>query len=154
MKIRPSKISVFSYFTLLYLTNRCCIQGDPKKHEYRTINARLEHLHTSKLYRHAFVARKFCVVVAQGFYEWMPIKGTESPRKGVRKQPYFVFRQQDPKLGPDAAADDEAWTSGVWSEEEGWNGPKILMMAGLYDIWHSPEVSHEKVILLTCPLFS
>jgi hypothetical protein len=58
----------------------------------------------------------------------------------VRKQPYFIhMRQEEPSL---RVHDLALWEDGEWSEKEGWKGPKILMMAGLYDVWNSPQVSH------------
>ena len=36
----------------------------------------------------------------------------------------------------------EKWENNVdslWSNEEGWKGPKPLMMAGIFDTWKSPE---------------
>ena len=103
-----------------------------------TNNARLEGLKESKLFRRPLKEKRLCVVVAQGFYEWK-----EQTQKKTPKQPYFIFMpQEDCKgSGPDDVADEGAWNRATWSEEDGWTGPKILMMAGLYDVWNSPEVN-------------
>jgi hypothetical protein len=35
--------------------------------------------------------------------------------------------------------DPDTW-SNDWSENDGWKGPKLLHMAGLFDVWTSEEV--------------
>ena len=81
-------------------------------------------------------------MVAQGFYEWK--EGEKAKGRGAKqkapKQPYFLCMKQDKMFTSDDVADEEAWKRGTWSENEGWKGPKIMYMAGLYDIWHSPQV--------------
>ena len=92
----------------------------------------------SKLYKRPLNQRKLCVIVAQGFYEWKSV----GAKPKTPKQPYFIYlTQDDPKL---AIHEDSLWNNGEWSEEAGWKGPKILMMAGLYDIWNSPQVQFIK----------
>lgn len=34
----------------------------------------------------------------------------------------------------------------VWDEEEGWKGPQLLKMAGLFSHWRSSEVRHFVVV--------
>lgn len=46
-----------------------------------------------------------------------------------------------------------------WSKENGWKGPKPLTMAGLFDVWKSPEdgnliFSYSVVTMDSCPAFS
>lgn len=36
--------------------------------------------------------------------------------------------------------EDPATWSCDWSEDSGWNGPKLMYMAGLFDEWSSVEV--------------
>ncbi|GBD24517.1 Putative SOS response-associated peptidase YedK [bacterium HR29] len=45
---------------------------------YKTINARAETLHTSRLFRDAFFRRR-CLVPVDGFYEWAGPKGRRQP---------------------------------------------------------------------------
>jgi hypothetical protein len=74
------------------------------------------------------------VIVAEGFYEWKTV-GAE-PKKG--KQPYFIYAAQtreDVKI-----SDSTEWENAEWSETEGWKGPKLLHIAGLYDVWKSKNV--------------
>ena len=41
--------------------------------------------------------------------------------------------------------DRDSWDKpDVWSEEEGWKGPQLLKMAGLYSYWNSSEVRQGK----------
>ena len=109
------------------------IQGDPKAHKLSTNNCRLEGILSSKLYKRVLTQRKLCVVIAQGFYEWKT-----SASKNEPKQPYFIAMNNDDKNVD--VTDLKVWNAGEWDEENGWNGPKVLMMAGLYDIWKSEEV--------------
>ena len=121
------------YFILrLFVT-----QADPKTHGMSTNNARLEGLKESKLYKRPLKEKRLCVVVAQGFYEWK-----EDTSKKAPKQPYFICMSQEGLKGfeVDDVANESSWNRGTWSEDEGWKGPRILMMAGLYDVWNSPEV--------------
>ena len=55
----------------------------PASHGLSTNNCRLETVRTSGLYSPCLESRR-CVVVCQGFYEWL--------REGGEKQPYLVFR--------------------------------------------------------------
>jgi putative SOS response-associated peptidase YedK len=58
---------------------------DPKV-GYSTINARAETVATKPTFRQAFAKRR-CLVVADGFYEWKKTDG--------RKQPYFIHMRDD-----------------------------------------------------------
>jgi len=107
-------------------------KGSPTDHGLTTNNARLEGLTKSKLYKPLLEARKLCVVVVQGFYEWK----TVGVSKKDKKQPYLLFSTQ--KSGTKVADLDE-WNKAEWSDTKGWNGPKLTMMAGLYDVWISPQ---------------
>jgi hypothetical protein len=111
------------------------LQGEAKSHGLSTNNCRLEGLLDSKLYKPVLNKRKLCVIVCQGFYEWKTV-GADSKTK--KKQPYLIFSGQD---GDNVKVSDESsWNNADWSEEEGWKGPKILKMAGLYDVWTSAKV--------------
>lgn len=46
-----------------------------------------------------------------------------------------------------------------WSKENGWKGPKPLTIAGLFDVWKSPEngnliYSYSIITMDSCPAFS
>jgi putative SOS response-associated peptidase YedK len=76
--------------------------GDPQG-GYKMINARAETITERPAYRDAF-ARRRCLIVADGFYEWQP-------RPGLPKQPWWITR-----------ADGEPFAfAGLWST---WHGPR------------------------------
>ena len=76
----------------------------PKTHGLSTNNCRLEGVMSSKLYSPSLTSRR-CVVVCEGFYEWL--------RQGGDKQPYLVSRP-----GPGDGEDKP-----------------LMYMAGLYSVW-------------------
>ncbi|MEU7017593.1 SOS response-associated peptidase [Streptomyces sp. NPDC046385] len=86
----------------------------------RMINARVETVHEKPAYRRAFAKRR-CLLPADGFYEWDPVKDEATGK--VRKQPYFI-----------RPADGQ-----------------VMAMAGLYEFWRDPEVadSHDPAAWLT-----
>lgn len=104
-------------------------KGDCKSHGLSTNNCRLEGLLSSKLYLRPFNKGQRCVIVCDGFYEWQTTKGKGS------KQPYFIYMPQDEGV----RVEDAATWSCDWSEDSGWNGPKLMYMAGLFDEWTSSE---------------
>ena len=69
-----------------------------------------------------------------GFYEW---KAPDS-KKGGPKQPYLVYAAQE--KGRDVLTMSECTAENSYSEEDGWTGPKPLFMAGIFSVWHKPEV--------------
>ncbi|MEU6388072.1 SOS response-associated peptidase [Streptomyces sp. NPDC046939] len=78
----------------------------------RMINARVETVHEKPAFRTAFAKRR-CLLPADGFYEWDPVKD-ESTGK-TRKQPYFI-----------RPADDS-----------------VMALAGLYAYWRNPDVTGD-----------
>ncbi|PRD21655.1 UNVERIFIED_CONTAM: Embryonic stem cell-specific 5-hydroxymethylcytosine-binding protein [Trichonephila clavipes] len=58
------------------------------------------------------------------FYEWKEVGGK-------KKQPYFIYFPQD----------EDVFTKDASSFLDGdeWRGPKLLTMAGIFDVWKSPE---------------
>ncbi|CAL8143710.1 unnamed protein product [Orchesella dallaii] len=109
---------------------------EAKSHGLSTNNCRLEGLLESKLYKRSWNQRKFCVILAQGFYEWQTVGATG---KG-KKQPYLIYMPQDAEdKKPINIGDKDLWESSEWNEEDGWKGPKILKIAGLYDVWKAPN---------------
>lgn len=78
----------------------------------RMINARVETVHEKPAFRTAFAKRR-CLLPADGFYEWDPVKD-ESTGK-TRKQPYFIH----PADG------------------------SVMALAGLYEYWRDPDVSSD-----------
>ncbi|XP_064474191.1 abasic site processing protein HMCES-like isoform X2 [Ornithodoros turicata] len=102
-------------------------KGDPRTFRANTINCRLEECSEKCTYRTAIEKNQRCVVLAEGFFEW----ATEST--GTR-QPYFVYFEQPEWI----SMSDRFWDSPEDPEklmkDEKWLGPRLLTMAGLYDI--------------------
>ncbi|KAK3887427.1 hypothetical protein Pcinc_008472 [Petrolisthes cinctipes] len=106
--------------------------SSPTGHGYSTNNCRLEDLEEKKMFKPSLVRGQRCVVLCDGFYEWQAIKGSKT------KQPYFIYAASQPE--GIKIWDRSSWdTEGVWSEEEGWKGPQLLKMAGLFSRWTSSE---------------
>ncbi|WP_344905260.1 SOS response-associated peptidase [Actinomadura meridiana] len=75
----------------------------------RMINARVETAHEKPSYRRAF-ARRRCLLPADGYFEWYTLQ-QEGAKKKPQKQPFFIRP----------------------------NDSAIMAMAGLYELWKSPE---------------
>lgn len=103
---------------------------DYKNHGLSTNNCRIEGMSTSRLYSKPLKLGQRCVIVCEGFYEW-----EKTPGKGP-KQPYFIHA---PQLSGLQVSETKSWSSGNWDEQKGWEGPRLLMLAGVYDIWTSPD---------------
>lgn len=87
----------------------------------RMINARADTAATKPAYRRA-LARRRCIVPADGYYEWYRPEGRRADGKPHRKQPFFIARSdggstamaglyefwRDPQSDPD---DRDAWVS-------------------------------------------
>lgn len=104
-------------------------QGDHKSHGLSTNNCRIESILSSKLYSGRLRKGNRCVVICDGFYEWQTTKGKN-------KQPYFIYSPQQNGLRPEILDD---WNEASWSDSKGWFGPAPLLMAGLFNEWHSSE---------------
>lgn len=100
-------------------------------HGYSTTNSRLEDVETKASYKPSLSRGQRCVVLCDGFYEWQTTKGTKN------KQPYFIYAPQPEEV---KIWDRATWDKPeVWNEEEGWKGPQLLKMAGLFSHWRSSE---------------
>ncbi|XP_076171412.1 abasic site processing protein HMCES-like [Ptiloglossa arizonensis] len=105
-------------------------EGDYKKHNMSTHNARLENLKTSTLYGPPLRRGQRCIVVCEGYYEWKAGK----TKKDI-KQPYYIYAAQEKGV----KADDPTTWKDEWSEEYGWNGFKVLKMAGIFNKFKTEE---------------
>lgn len=130
-----------------------------------TNNCRLEGMKASKLYSPAFSLGKRCVVLCEGFYEWQTTKKEVSS-----KQPYYIYSPQEEKVCMPSyeinyyysqvhfkivflglfkiKIEDRACWNAEWNETEGWKGPKLLKLAGLFNCWVSPEVGGDLYVTL------
>jgi len=100
-------------------------KGRLEEYNLKTNNCRYENILEKPTYKGAAMAGFRCVILADGFYEWK-IVGSK------QKQPYFIYFPQE--KGPDV------FTKLLDSKEESeWCGPRLLTMAGLFDIWKNSE---------------
>ncbi|CAK9797589.1 Abasic site processing protein HMCES [Anthophora quadrimaculata] len=105
-------------------------EGDYRRHNLSTHNARLENLKSSKLYSPPLRKGLRCIVVCEGYYEWKAGKTKKDP-----KQPYYIYAAQEKGV----KADDPTTWRDEWSEESGWKGPKVLKMAGIFNKFKTAE---------------
>ncbi|XP_037086240.1 abasic site processing protein HMCES-like isoform X2 [Pollicipes pollicipes] len=93
-----------------------------------TFNARSEEFLKKSMFSHPFKKGQRCVVVCDGYYEWK--------KDGAGKKPYFLYSEQrkDWDICTNVNSLDE---DDLWSEAEGWKGPKLTMMAGIFESWKS-----------------
>jgi putative SOS response-associated peptidase YedK len=92
----------------------------------RMINARVETVHAKPAFRRAFLRHR-CLLPADGFYEWEPVKDPVTGRS--RKQPYFIHPE----------------------------GDGLLALAGLYAYWRDPAVKQDDdpaAWLMTCTIIT
>lgn len=107
-------------------------KGDPKKHGLSTSNCRIEGVRNldskgcSKLYARPLREGKRCVIICEGYYEWQTTKGMKN------KQPYYIYMKQENNC---KVEDTLSWKNIVWNEQNGWEGPALLKMAAVYDVW-------------------
>lgn len=97
-------------------------KGDYRKHGLTTNNCRLESLAKSKLYGPLLEAGHRCVILCEGFYEWQTTKELKSSERPV----FYIHMPQ--KEG--VKIEDKS----TWSLEND-DGPNLLKMAGLFDVW-------------------
>ncbi|GFT42197.1 abasic site processing protein HMCES [Trichonephila clavipes] len=100
-------------------------KGNIQECTLKTNNCRSENFLYKQTFRGAALAGRRCVVLADGFYEWKEVGGK-------KKQPYFIYFPQD----EDVFTKD----AGSFLDGDEWRGPKLLTMAGIFDVWKSPEV--------------
>ncbi|XP_017764375.1 PREDICTED: embryonic stem cell-specific 5-hydroxymethylcytosine-binding protein isoform X2 [Eufriesea mexicana] len=105
-------------------------EGNYKKHNLSTHNARLENIKNSKLYNPPLRKGYRCIVLCEGYYEWKAGKTKKDP-----KQPYYIYATQEKGV----KADDSSTWNDEWSEESGWKGYKLLQMAGIFNTFKTTE---------------
>ena len=76
----------------------------------RMINARAETAASKPAFRRA-VAKRRCLLPADGYYEWYAETGRQTPAGRPRKQPFYIHRRDG----------------------------RPMAMAGLYEFWRDPE---------------
>ncbi|CAK9290596.1 unnamed protein product [Gordionus sp. m RMFG-2023] len=108
----------------------------------RTINCRKEGVMLKPMFKNALKHKYRCIVLAEGYYEWQ-----KQPNE-KNKQPYFFYF---PECG--ILPNDLAQVKNVGNDREYvWSCPKLLTMAGLFDIHcEEPESKLYSYTILTVP---
>ncbi|XP_071351241.1 abasic site processing protein HMCES [Trachinotus anak] len=128
-------------------------ESDPSKMHYSTSNCRSENILEKKSYKHPFTKGQRCVVLADGFYEWMRLE--------KNKQPFFIYFPQTERSSQEKTENQNDPTTSVRKKENSetacsakkdsldltkggvapgeWAGWRLLTMAGLFDCWTPPD---------------
>ncbi|XP_039286894.1 abasic site processing protein HMCES-like [Nilaparvata lugens] len=76
---------------------------------------------------------------------WSLVMASTNGRNVAKnKQPYFIYAPQDENV---RVEDAKCWEAAEFDRSRGWKGPKVLKMAGLFDVWTSPLVSSQYFLL-------
>ncbi|XP_071443802.1 abasic site processing protein HMCES isoform X2 [Hetaerina americana] len=111
-------------------------KGTYNNHKLTTNNCRLENVMESRLYNGPLQKGQRCVILCDGFYEWQTTKGSQ-------KQPYFIYAPQNESI----RVEDQSTWNDSWSEECGWQGPQLLKLAGLFDVWKENTYSYSVITM-------
>lgn len=101
--------------------------GDPRNFLFNTINCRVEECVERRSFKGAIQAGQRCVVPAEGFFEWL--KEDKSSR-----QPYLVYRRQPKGVSMAERTWDHVKDAHQLMNCGRWAGPRLLTMAGLFDV--------------------
>lgn len=105
-------------------------KGSLEEFSFKTNNSRIEGILEKPTFKGPLSSGRRCVILAEGFFEW---KATSSG-----KRPFFIFFPQENGV----SMHERSWgqcEDELWSAECGWKGPRLLTMAGIFDVWKSPE---------------
>ncbi|XP_038596520.1 abasic site processing protein HMCES [Tachyglossus aculeatus] len=99
-------------------------EDDPSKLQFNTTNCRSDTMMEKRSYKVPLGKGRRCVVLADGFYEWQQCQG--------EKQPYFIYF---PQIKTEKSEDGQD----AVDDEGGWDGWRLLTMAGIFDCWEPPN---------------
>lgn len=127
--------------------------ADPEKNLPKPINARAETVGTSGMFRNA-LARRRCLIPADGFYEWSGSKGN--------RQPHYIHRADDAMMA----------MAGIWEHWDGHGNPNkatdsatiittsanqvvgrlhdrmpVVLDPADWDLWLDPEIEEKEAAL-------
>lgn len=114
--------------------------GEPQNFIFNTVNCRLESCMDRRSFKGAIAAERRCVVVAEGFFEWK----TET---NGNKQPYYVYFKQPRGVNMAAREWDGVTDAHQLMHNGHWIGPRMLTMAGIFDVSTSKDVLYSYSIL-------
>lgn len=115
--------------------------GEPQAFRINTINCRSEGCTERLSYKPAITTGKRCVVVAEGYFEW-----------DIAKKPYAVYFDQPKGI----SMADRFWDSvdgidGRLVQEGRWQGPRLLTLAGIFDISKAGHLYSFSVMTAEAP---
>ncbi|XP_077537469.1 abasic site processing protein HMCES-like [Haemaphysalis longicornis] len=113
--------------------------GEPQTFNFDTFNGRLESCLDRRSFKGAIAAERRCVVVAEGFFEWKEGKSD--------RQPYYVYFKQPRNISMEAREWDGVRNAHELMHNGKWIGPRLLTMAGIFDVSTYREVLYSFSIL-------
>lgn len=114
--------------------------GEPQNFIFNTVNCRIESCMDRRSFKGAIAAERRCVVVAEGFFEWR----TE---ENGNKQPYYVYFKQPRGIDMTVRDWDGVTDAHQLMHDGHWIGPRLLTMAGIFDVSTSKDVLYSYSIL-------
>ncbi|XP_037280371.2 abasic site processing protein HMCES-like [Rhipicephalus microplus] len=114
--------------------------GEPQNFIFNTVNCRLESCMDRRSFKGAIAAERRCVVVAEGFFEWKTEENGD-------KQPYYVYFKQPRGVDMMKREWDHVTDAHQLMHNGHWIGPRLLTMAGIFDVSTSKDVLYSYTIL-------
>ncbi|CAN7936977.1 unnamed protein product, partial [Ixodes hexagonus] len=114
--------------------------GDPRNFLFNTVNCRVEGCIGRRSFKGAITAGQRCVVPAEGFFEWL--KEDKSSR-----QPYMVYFRQPKGVSMAVRTWDGVRDAHELMRDGHWAGPRLLTMAGLFDVSRCEDDLYSFTIL-------
>ncbi|CAG4991150.1 unnamed protein product [Parnassius apollo] len=144
-------------------------KGDYHKHNLSTNNCRLENIRQSKLYNPILLNGGRCIIVVEGYYEWQTTIKTKvkqpyyiyaSQEEHIKSKhkhvPAICSVLDDAIQDMSGVAGERGARSGTnparftidepdtfqnsYNDGDGWNGLKLLYIAGLYNTWQNDDI--------------
>lgn len=114
--------------------------GEPQNFIFNTVNCRIEGCVDRKSFKNAIAAERRCVVVAEGFFEWL------TDDRGQR-HPYYVYFKQPRNVSMEDRDWEQVHDPHRLMHNGRWVGPRLLTMAGIFDISTTKEDLYSYSVL-------
>ncbi|XP_040078218.1 abasic site processing protein HMCES isoform X2 [Ixodes scapularis] len=114
--------------------------SDPRNFLFNTVNCRVEECMERRSFKGAIAAGRRCVVPAEGFFEWHKEDKTS-------RQPYLVYFRQPKAVSMAVRTWDDISDAHQLMQGGQWAGPRLLTMAGLFDVSTCEEDLYSFTIL-------
>lgn len=112
---------------------------EPQNFSFDTFNGRLESCLDRRSFKGAIAAERRCVVVVEGFFEWKEEKND--------RLPYYVYFKQPRGISMEAREWDGVRNAHELMHNGKWIGPRLLPMAGIFDVSTYRDVLYSFSIL-------